>query len=187
MRPRPRGRGIDADGFGKLILKWLQCGHGRAAVESTTLITALNSFTQASMWPRPRGRGISDFEPDEEDGEDASMWPRPRGRGITVSQMRERREVECFIVATAARPWNPEMHKLAISIVIGFNVATAARPWNRFDRDEDGCSDFASMWPRPRGRGILADRKRLKSAGLASMWPRPRGRGIEIHELRTAV
>ena len=41
-------------------------------------------------------------------------------------------------------------------VMLCFNVATAARPWNPCHHCITKRTGMASMWPRPRGRGIDA-------------------------------
>ena len=132
----------------------LQCGHGRAAVESD-----VHQMTTAALKLLQCGHGRAAVE----SGPGNRVHLAPRG----------------FNVATAARPWNPTCPP-AVGITtdrlqcghgraavesprrwlfleasrLGFNVATAARPWNHWYTSKCQRNPEASMWPRPRGRGI---------------------------------
>ena len=132
MWPRPRVRGIGSGCTSSCCsVAGLQCGHGRAAVESAAMLIKNDENPKASMWPRPRGRGIDNAH---------------TSSGIYR---------DCFNVAPAARPWNRRRVHRRRAPRCGFNVATAARPWNRDERRLVAKHAlYASMWPRPRGRGI---------------------------------
>ena len=109
----------------------------------------------ASMWPRPRGRGIQHIRELCDEVRSASMWPRPRGRGLKHSNELPGWPQPCFNVVPRPRGRG-----------IGLWQFAGNKP------------EMASMWPRPRGRGIAPPNENNTSAYLASLWPRPRGRGI---------
>ena len=166
----------------------LQCGHGRAAVESVTAGLSC-------------GRGRNSFN--------VATPARPRNLRPASGP---RRYLMSFNVPTAARPWNLGWHTWQEWRLLRFNVATAARPWNLKNRAYRARIASASMWPRPRGRGIVLGVAQIAadSDGLqcghgraavestrcfrgrvhgqrASMWPRPRGRGIPLVEPRSCM
>ncbi len=64
-----------------LLLQW---GHDLAVVESKDGLSVRLDPGQASMGPRPRGRGIPPLRAPCPTAGGASMGPRPRGRGIHV-------------------------------------------------------------------------------------------------------
>jgi len=155
MGPRPRGRGIEAitrwnaaaqdcfngaatarsRNYGSAILiqlgdLWLQWGRDRAVAELS----------------RPLGLGVQLSQ--------ASMGPRPRGRGIpTVIAMRRHSDL-CFNGAATARSRNFADHRPKDQTA---NASMGPRPRGRgisTKRTRDGAVCLASMGPRPRGRGI---------------------------------
>jgi hypothetical protein len=119
----------------------------------------------ASMGPRPRGRGISNFFTTGEGQRSlsiASMGPRPRGRGITITALRR----------PAARRSSPRLQwgrdravaELWLDVEYGhIPVASLRLQWGRDRAVAELCGRrapaalvpcAASMGPRPRGRGI---------------------------------
>ena len=150
MGPRPRGRGIRTApdfpwqtralqcGHGRAAVESsqvaitetltdrLQCGHGRAAVESAGALDRARLGPAASMWPRPRGRGIKHSPVRPARVIEASMWPRPRGRGI-----KWRADWE----ASTADPLQCGHGRAAVESLMPRTLTTRHRP--------------ASMWPRP--------------------------------------
>ena len=163
MWPRPRGRGIFSTRSTHNPAQQLQCGHGRAAVESSN----------SSEVPLSR--------------QEQAMWPRPRGRGITAACGTPRATLPGFYGARAARPWNLNTRSLIRSKSRCFNVATAARPWNPCVFRTRKGSICRFTWPRPRGRGIVFDGVFGQVVLSASTWPRPRGRGIVTPQLQHSI
>ena len=113
---RGRGRAAVESLKGERVWKKarpLQCGHGRAAVESRVggghlqCAVQLHVATAARPWNQCK----------------------ENGRRVRLSG---------FNVATAARPWNQRCHSSEIHQSGSFNVATAARPWNLPRRADQG-------------------------------------------------
>ena len=115
--------------FRKADDRKLQWGHGREAVDGIAGACGVRAHSDASMGPRPRGRGWHDRPAAGQGAPHASMGPRPRGRVWPRVTAQELIGIESFIGATAARPW-------------------MARGGHRVAREFE-----ASMGPRPRGRG----------------------------------
>src|ERR1035441_7632658 len=82
MRPRPYGRGIDLPY--DYWLRTVHCFNEATTVRSwnSSLRKGEDSQGQASMRPRPDGRGIHSRNPIMLMDLPASMRPRPYGRGI---------------------------------------------------------------------------------------------------------
>ncbi len=135
----------------------LQCGHGLSAVENLAHLRGHGVAGQASMRPRPLGRGERHL----------------RKEYLTCDS-------RGFNAATASRPWRTRRQVgLDHRHVLGFNAATASRPWRTVDKDESAVDeDEASMRPRPLGRGEQQPRRPgIRRPAAASMRPRPLGRG----------
>ena len=84
----------------------------------------------------------------------ASMWPRPRGRGIanTYAATGGFTALQCGHGRAAVESLSLGMFSSVPST--GFQCSTAARPWNPDRLVRSFRVRQASMWPRPRGRGI---------------------------------
>ena len=223
MGPRPRGRGNMSGPRKRSVPGSLQWGHGHVAVEILRTTShrrrkaCFNGATatwpwkcgfagwvargrQASMGPRPRGRGNSTTGGVLVDA-DGLQW----GHGHVAVEIREHyaalrsqnqlqwghghvaveMTVACLVHqplpsfngATATWPWKWGECCKAVGDALGFNGATATWPWKCSTVASKGTGSAASMGPRPRGRGN--DRGcRVPGSDLpASMGPRPRGRG----------
>ncbi len=135
---------------------------------------------EASMGPRPRGRGIRRTTLVPSHSSRASMGPRPRGRGILtaarVIRVGETRLQWGHDLAVVESPWGddpilwvldasmgprPRGRGIGGTVVEGrvvsptsFNGATTSRSWNPSQRLRGRPRQPASMGPRPRGRGI---------------------------------
>src|SRR5581483_11357649 len=155
----------------------------------------------ASMRPRPIGRGIDDNHSAAFHDTPASMRPRPIGRGIASSshpRMRFRSFNEAaadrprnpwtgegasapqhhFNEAAADRPRNPNSVTVPRRATRYFNEAAADRPRNHnaLSKLENSIMHFnEAAADRPRNR---RQRKLRHIAPRASMRPRPIGRGI---------
>ncbi len=207
MRPRPEGRGEPTEGawstasgtwgFNAATARrpWrtihrafktrmcphaLQCGRGPKAVENVVPRRGHHHPVEASMRPRPEGRGEHRGQDQQRPGErrfnaatarrpwrtrrvgagvagleDASMRPRPEGRG-------ERRKpgydffrsprLQCGHGPKAVENSYPGFRP---GPKAGrFNAATARRPWRTVEaRVRPPRVEIASMRPRPEGRG----------------------------------
>ena len=85
---------------------------------------------QASMGPRPCGRGRVGAQRPLLPGNPASMGPRPCGRGRAKTCCPPTRPLSGFNGATALRPWTAAPRSApSIGPWPGFNGATALRPW----------------------------------------------------------
>ena len=73
-------------------------------------------------------------------------WTGARSRGARISPA-------SFNGATALRPWTGCRLRAAVAVVRGFNGATALRPWTARNREHCQRRLYASMGPRPCGRG----------------------------------
>ncbi len=139
------------------------------------------------------------------------MGPRPRGRG-TIRSSTARTHVRTWLqwgrdravaelvqprMRVAARTWLqwgrdravaelPCADDDTLAVLLGFNGAATARSRN-FRKSPAVCwPGFASMGPRPRGRGTRRAAVRKRTASQASMGPRPRGRGTIVYDHRPA-
>ena len=154
------GRGLAAAEIGSRIsipprLKKLQWGRGLAAAEMIDAQFGHALTGDASMGPRPCGRGNA-------------AWPHPArytrcplqwGRGLAAVEI--------------TLPIWP-----AVSTTSGFNGAAALRPWKCDPhRNRHAPRSAASMGPRPCGRGNRGPGGSAGLDGKASMGPRPCGRG----------
>ena len=156
MWPRPRGRGIGVTQVGAASTYRLQCGHGRAAVESSSLSSTAGSppslqCVQGSAAVESRAC----FPPFA-----AAFWLHcGHGRAAVESKI-------CVPVPLAFDPLQCGPGRAAVESsrsscrhpsYTSFNVATAARPWNPLSKSVDRSIIWASMWSRPRGRGIVGN------------------------------
>ena len=156
----------------------------------------------ASMGPRPRGRGIPDTDGAQTLMTFASMGPRPRGRGIARGRHPISGGPDCFNGAATARSRNyincPRVSGKVLASMgprprgRGIESARSGQdPLGRLQWGRDRAvaelyrgpghelpGREASMGPRPRGRGIRVRRGSSRGIVRASMGPRPRGRGI---------
>ncbi len=133
----------------------LQCGHGLSAVENVNVVWTDEPPDQASMRPRPLGRGeLGRASPNCAPGRSfnaatasrpwrtaavinfddpavaASMRPRPLGRGERPDARCGHRRHGRFNAATASRPWRTtQCGSVTSPGTSGFNAATASRPW----------------------------------------------------------
>ena len=129
-------------------------GRGQTAAERGNSNNLQAWGVRASMGPRPNGRGKRYTRAARLEGGPLRQW----GRGQTAA---ERPEPGIETVPVARRQWG--------------RGQTAAESVRR--HDPRARSRYASMGPRPNGRGKHACARPLKSAHLASMGPRPNGRG----------
>ena len=132
---------------------------------------------QASMGPRPCGRGRRRSCGRRRCGPCASMGPRPCGRGRVCGTFWTWRKPTCFNGATALRPWTAITRRATAARAPCFNGATALRPWTAALRLPPLPRQGASMGPRPCGRGRRIPGSSQRQGGPASMGPRPCGRG----------
>ena len=201
MGPRPDGRGKAAPlrAFGPPPPR--QWGRGQTAAESmsSTAITTAAVSVNGAAARRPRKARASPGAPG---GRTASMGPRPDGRGKPAAARRH--------LIVSVRQWG--RGQTAAERVAedsdgvdhpGVNGAAARRPRKASGARKGARPPFASMGPRPDGRGKLPMRELPPLAGacvngaaarrprkdveylplftvaLASMGPRPDGRGKE--------
>ena len=152
MGPRPCGRGRleFADKFGVVLP-----GFNGATALRPWKAAGLHRpppRRRASMGPRPCGRGRGTCPRRRAGRGVASMGPRPCGRGRRHS-FEHANAVGGFNGATALRPWKEEYKRGIGNCPNSFNGATALRPWKVEDADYVHEQHFASMGPRPCGRG----------------------------------
>ena len=157
----------------------LQWGHGLAAVEITTDFNRSAPGSQASMGPRPRGRG------DKADGTktvteiDALQW----GHGLaaveiwSTSRARTRPALLQWGHGLAAVEMGSATRETA-ALGPCFNGATASRPWRCAPCIRRTSTRRKLQW----GHGLAAVEIGLRlilrpREETASMGPRPRGRG----------
>ena len=156
MRPRPEGRGEPPStsssasrrprfnaattrrpwrtyykrGSGRYSLS-LQCGHDPKAVENPGVPDADAEAAEASMRPRPEGRGEPDAVSDWiKEAAEASMRPRPEGRGERADRPRQVGAVnrlQCGHDPKAVENHGRSRHRRQNTG--GFNAATTRRPW----------------------------------------------------------
>ena len=161
MEPRPCGRGRSRVPVGL-----------PAAAAGFNGATALRPWTacplpwpcaraRASMGPRPCGRGRRAVHAPRRSMQSASMGPRPCGRGRVISSDSRRGGLSGFNGATALRPWTGVCGVPCVA-------ATDLLQWGHGLVAVDGSASggsfrktrFASMGPRPCGRGRRARRSR---------------------------
>ena len=140
----------------------LQCGHGRAAVESMKLWGMVwNSFGfNVATAARPCILTSRLFVMLE-----IASLQFGLGRAAVESRLSARTllfESGCFNVATAARPWNRFSPGRMRETQFSFNVATAARPWNQQLISRTSLHGFGFNVARPRGRGINATGEQVR-------------------------
>ena len=156
----------------------LQCGHDPEAVESDQRGRRAGDDRNASMRPRPGGRGerystaltdllVRSFN--------AATTRRP---WRALAGRTERNCERGFNAATTRRPWRAALAAQKAACRAGFNAATTRRPWRtpwRPWRCRQRCGFNAATTRRPwRAGGVC----KIKGAvALASMRPRPGGRG----------
>ena len=140
-------------------LRWLahdalQWGHVLLDVESSLFLVHTLKCWQASMGPRPVGRGEKRSKHARASDAAASMGPRPVGRGERWSRSRLGRGGRRFNGATSCWTWRgpalpqhqPGNHR--------FNGATSCWTWREAHLLAWGeVLHAASMGPRPVGRG----------------------------------
>ena len=124
------------------------CGRGRQGRPRR----GVGRPARASMGPRPCGRGRPRRAARGLRGPPASMGPRPCGRGRTMTKEMHRR-ARSFNGATALRPWTAVTVSTMWTGPGSFNGATALRPWTVKTWCNRTGGTFASMGPRPCGRG----------------------------------
>ena len=129
MGPRPCGRGRMRDAEQEEFDAELQWGHGLAAVEGDSAFPPVPT----AMWLQ-WGHGLAAVEGrhgrhEGSPARDASMGPRPCGRGRCPAATGRLPSTGCFNGATALRPWKgPNGHRSG-GASPSFNGATALRPW----------------------------------------------------------
>ena len=154
MGPRPCGRGrADPPDAPSMPGTWLQWGHGLAAVDGPS--GAGHEHKQRKLqW----GHGLAAVDGSHGlwlwlSDEPASMGPRPCGRGRRGGAGAVPAPPTCFNGATALRPWTEWESAPAARVQNGFNGATALRPWTVEGGGGPVAGCWASMGPRPCGRG----------------------------------
>ena len=161
MRPRPEGRGERAGGGNRTPrpAAALQCGHDPKAVENflsespaSFKLAGFNAATTRRPWR------TSPRRPGPRRGNEASMRPRPEGRGEPRGAQRYPAAAQASMRPRPEGRGEPPAPGCAAASNAGcFNAATTRRPW-RTRKHASGRRERqgASMRPRPEGRGERA-------------------------------
>ena len=200
MGPRPDGRGRRAPGQGCHAGTWRQWGRDRMAAEGVKqnygVYGTYSVNGAATGWPRKVGMPRGPHNKSNQ----ASMGPRPDGRGrcrhagwggweARRQWGRDRMAAEGWQTAPAAGPtacvngaatgWPRKAGVRWEEAASIQSVNGAATGWPRkvCAVDEGLPHALASMGPRPDGRGRQPKGPGAGTGGLASMGPRPDGRG----------
>ena len=199
MGPRPDGRGTPPPspfGCRPGCFNGAATGWPRNASNSS----ADRDDRDASMGPRPDGRGTRPGSAHRRRRPAASMGPRPDGRGTLEGWAPLACQISFNGAATgwprngggadfnlarragfngAATGWprNVCSPRPNIGRPLRFNGAATGWPRNALPFENTSRAYFASMGPRPDGRGTIALQALSLVVSKASMGPRPDGRG----------
>ena len=177
MGPRPNGRGKLAAKI--LSVGWTHGVNGAAAkrprkAPSPRRRASRPTCVNGAAAKRPR-KAVA-FRANRLARGKASMGPRPNGRGKTQNSL--------GLLVVILRQWGRGQTAAERGSTVAFFRAANERQWGRGQtaaerrwRAASPLTRFASMGPRPNGRGKLERTPMPRQPQLASMGPRPNGRG----------
>ena len=157
---------VPGDGAGRRSRNRLQCGHDPKAVENIFRTAVLSLPPEASMRPRPEGRGeLGRRFSVSRTTVAASMRPRPEGRGEPNQCWRRSSGGRSFNAATTRRPWRTILFHPALPSPRSLQCGHDPKAVENGPADSGSRAAVpASMRPRPEGRGEPPPRPGGRSA-----------------------
>ena len=150
------------------------CFNGAASKRTRKVsgLYQLPGVNDASMGPRPNGRGRGDLRRIMVGLPAASMGPRPNGRGRTTEGIARAGSTSASMGPRPNGRGRSMNCCIQRDLSLGFNGAASKRTRKVCAKDSDEFHVWASMGPRPNGRGRMSAADYTESLKLQLQWGR---------------